>query len=86
VVLYLVDASQSPQDVGYLDAELQLLALAGKPALELSDLAGETWLRYTDTGADEVPIRVVEESAAILRPRDSRAWRSCAPTFITGAP
>jgi DNA-binding transcriptional LysR family regulator len=47
------------------EARLALLPadhrLAGKPALELSDLAGETWLRYTDTGADEVPIRVVEE-------------------------
>jgi hypothetical protein len=40
VVLYLVDASQSPQDVGYLDAELQLLALAGKPALVLLNQLG----------------------------------------------
>ena len=35
VVLYLVDASQAPEDVGYLDAELQVVALTGKPALAL---------------------------------------------------
>ena len=35
VVLYLVDASQAPEDVGYLDAELQVLALTGKPAIAL---------------------------------------------------
>ncbi len=40
VVLYLVDASQAPQDVGYLDAELQVLALAGKPALVLLNQLG----------------------------------------------
>jgi GTPase Era involved in 16S rRNA processing len=40
VVLYLVDASQAPQDVGYLDAELQLLALAGKPAVVLLNQLG----------------------------------------------
>ena len=31
VVLYLVNASEAPEDAGYLDAELQVLALAGKP-------------------------------------------------------
>jgi hypothetical protein len=40
VVLYLVDASQAPQDVGYLDAELQVLALAGKPAIVLLNQLG----------------------------------------------
>jgi 50S ribosome-binding GTPase/Domain of unknown function (DUF3482) len=41
VVLYLVDASQAPQDVGYLDAELQVLALTGKPAIVLLNQLGE---------------------------------------------
>jgi 50S ribosome-binding GTPase/Domain of unknown function (DUF3482) len=40
VVLYLVDASQAPQDVGYLDAELQVLALTGKPAVVLLNQLG----------------------------------------------
>jgi len=40
VVLYLVDASQAPQDVGYLDAELQVLALAGKPVIVLLNQLG----------------------------------------------
>jgi hypothetical protein len=41
VVLYLVDASQAPEDVGYLDAELQVLALTGKPAIALLNQLGE---------------------------------------------
>jgi hypothetical protein len=41
VVLYLIDASQAPQDVGYLDAELQVLALTGKPAIALLNQLGE---------------------------------------------
>jgi 50S ribosome-binding GTPase/Domain of unknown function (DUF3482) len=40
VVLYLVDASQAPADVGYLDAELQVLALTGKPAIVLLNQLG----------------------------------------------
>ena len=40
VVLYLVDASQAPADVGYLDAELQVLALTGKPAIALLNQLG----------------------------------------------
>ena len=35
--------------------------LAGKQELALSDLSGETWLRYSDPGSDDVPIRTVEE-------------------------
>jgi len=42
VVLYLVDASQAPEDIGYLDAELQILALAGKPAIVLLNQLGAT--------------------------------------------
>ena len=40
VVLYLVDASQAPEDVGYLDAELKVLALTGKPAVVLLNQLG----------------------------------------------
>ena len=40
VVLYLVDASQAPEDVGYLDAELRVLALTGKPAIALLNQLG----------------------------------------------
>jgi hypothetical protein len=40
VVLYLVDASQAPADVGYLDAELQVLGHTGKPAIVLLNQLG----------------------------------------------
>ncbi len=40
VVLYLVDASQAPEDAGYLDAELQVLSLTGKPAIALLNQLG----------------------------------------------
>jgi hypothetical protein len=40
VVLYLVNASEAPEDAGYLDAELQVLALTGKPAIALLNQLG----------------------------------------------
>ena len=40
VVLYLVNASESPQDAGYLDAEMQILAWLGKPVLVLLNQIG----------------------------------------------
>ncbi len=40
VVLYLVNASESPDDVGYLDTELKVLALTGKPAIVLLNQLG----------------------------------------------
>jgi Domain of unknown function (DUF3482)/50S ribosome-binding GTPase len=40
VVLYLVNASEAPQDVGYLDAELEVLAHTGKPAIALLNQLG----------------------------------------------
>jgi hypothetical protein len=40
VVLYLVNASESPQDAGYLDAEMQILAWLGKPVLVLLNQVG----------------------------------------------
>ena len=40
VVLYLVNAAESPQDAGYLDAEMQILAWLGKPVLVLLNQVG----------------------------------------------
>jgi len=40
VVLYLVNASEAPEDAGYLDAELQVLALVGKPVIALLNQLG----------------------------------------------
>lgn len=40
VVLYLVNASEAPDDAGYLDAELEVLGLVGKPVLVLLNQMG----------------------------------------------
>jgi hypothetical protein len=40
VVLYLVNASESPEDIGYLDAELEVLRHLGKPVLVLLNQLG----------------------------------------------
>ena len=40
VVLYLVNASEAPEDAGYLDAELQVLALTEKPVIVLLNQLG----------------------------------------------
>ena len=40
VVLYLVNAAEAPEDAGYLDAELQVLGLIGKPVLALLNQLG----------------------------------------------
>lgn len=40
VVLYLVNASESPTDVPWLDAEMQVLALIGKPVVVLLNQLG----------------------------------------------
>lgn len=40
VVLYLVNAAQTPDDSGYLDAELQVLQLLGKPVIVLLNQLG----------------------------------------------
>lgn len=40
VVLYLVNASEAPQDAGYLEAELRVLALIGKPVVVLLNQLG----------------------------------------------
>jgi len=40
VVLYLVNASEAPEDIAYLDAELRVLGLLGKPVLVLLNQMG----------------------------------------------
>jgi hypothetical protein len=40
VVLYLVNAAESPDDAGYLDAELKVLDLIGKPVIVLLNQLG----------------------------------------------
>ncbi len=75
VVLYLVNASESPDDVGYLDAELKVLALAGKPAIVLLNQLGAPG----DDAALEARWRQRLESAQGVRavlPLDafSRCW------------
>jgi GTPase SAR1 family protein len=41
VVLYLINASESPQEIAYLDAELKVLDLIGKPVIVLLNQVGE---------------------------------------------
>jgi GTPase Era involved in 16S rRNA processing len=41
VVLYLINASERPEDVAYLDAELKVLDLIGKPVVVLLNQVGE---------------------------------------------
>ena len=40
VVLYLVNAAEAPEDAGYLDAELNVLGLIGKPVVALLNQLG----------------------------------------------
>jgi hypothetical protein len=40
VVLYLVNAAEAPEDAGYLDAELKVLELIGKPVIVLLNQLG----------------------------------------------
>ena len=40
LVLYLVNASEAPEDAGYLEAELQVLGLIGKPVITLLNQLG----------------------------------------------
>ncbi|HEX6705307.1 MAG TPA: GTPase domain-containing protein [Albitalea sp.] len=41
VVLYLVNASEAPADAGYLDAEMRVMTLIGKPVIVLLNQLGE---------------------------------------------
>ena len=42
VVLYLVNAAEAPEDAGYLEPELRLLGLIGKPVIALLNQLGPT--------------------------------------------
>jgi hypothetical protein len=62
-VLYLVNAAEAPEDAGYLDAELQVLSLLGKPVIVLLNQLGrphapaeeaaevERWRRRTQSSS-----------------------------------
>ena len=68
VVLYLVDASQAPEDVGYLEAEMQVLALTGKPAVVLLNQLGAPGAVQTQTQRPHAEIEErLEETARLLR-------------------
>jgi len=53
VVLYLVNASEAPEDAGYLDAELQVLALIGKPVIALLNQLGPVGAAEGDAAAED---------------------------------
>ena len=88
VVLYLVDASQAPADVGYLDAELQVLSLTGKPVIALLNQLGqpgalddalvERWRQRLDTAPG---VRATLPLDAFTRcwVQEGVLWRSVAP-------
>ncbi len=52
VVLYLVNAAEAPEDIGYLDAELSVMALLGKPVFVLLNQMGPP--KSPDAEATEV--------------------------------
>ena len=54
VVLYLVNAGEAPEDAGYLDAELQVLGLIGKPVVALLNQLGPLGT-LPDAGAAVTP-------------------------------
>jgi len=60
VVLYLVNASEAPADAGYLDAEMRVLALIGKPVIVLLNQLGP-------------PRTAADEAAEVARWRERTA-------------
>ncbi|MBA3598553.1 MAG: GTPase domain-containing protein [Methylibium sp.] len=64
VVLYLVNASEAPEDAGYLDAELQVLDLIGKPVVVLLNQLGP-------------PQRPGEEALEVRRWRERAGGAAC---------
>jgi hypothetical protein len=53
VVLYLVNAAEAPEDAGYLDAELQVLGLIGKPVVALLNQLGPAGRTDADDAAHD---------------------------------
>lgn len=64
VVLYLVNASESPVDAGYIAPELRILEWIGKPVIVLLNQTGQ-------------PRVAREEAAEVARWRDALGPRSC---------
>jgi hypothetical protein len=60
VLLYVVNATEEPESAGYLEAELQIIAWIGKPALVLVNQLGTQ-------GDAEREARIVDAWAAALR-------------------
>jgi Domain of unknown function (DUF3482)/50S ribosome-binding GTPase len=87
VVLYLVNASESPDDVGYLDAELKVLALTGKPAIVLlnqlgapgDDAALETRWRKRLEGAQGVSNVLPLDAFSRCWVQEGVLWQTVAP-------
>ena len=57
VVLYLVNAAEAPEDAGYLEAELQVLGLIGKPVIALLNQLGPAGAADDAMGADPLAAR-----------------------------
>lgn len=53
VVLYLVNSAESPENVGYLDAELRILDWIGKPAIVLLNQTGAPRPRDEEAAAED---------------------------------
>jgi hypothetical protein len=69
VVLYLVNAAESPEDAAYLDAELRVLALLGKPVVVLLNQMGP-------------PQPAQHEAAEIERWRARTAGAACVKSVL----
>ncbi len=74
VVLYLVNASEAPEDAGYLDAELQVLSLIGKPVIALLNQLGPAGAA-TDDEAQQIERWRARLHAAHGRARGAAARR-----------
>lgn len=70
VVLYLVNASEKPQDAGYLEPEMRILEWIGKPVIALLNQTGP-------------PRPAAEESADIARWREALGERTILRDVIT---
>ena len=49
VVLYLVNAAETPEDAGYVDMEMEVLEWIGRPVVVLLNQVGQTCSRAQDT-------------------------------------
>jgi hypothetical protein len=87
VVLYLVNASEAPEDAGYLDAELRVLALTGKPVIALLNQLGAPGDEAAVQARWRKRLEVAQEVRAVL-PLDafSRCWVQEGVLWQTVAP